>query len=154
MWVWERLLSQYKTHPFTRNFVDGLNLQVSQRDLSRLFVYSSSPHRLLLLICGLHILQFCHVIQFLYLVGLKLCHSTVCSLCSQVGTLQCNISRTSDFCQLFFQILIRNLLCKFCCLGIFQDIWGRFGKSFQGSNSRWLLILLHPLWPSLASLTR
>ena len=132
MWVWERLLSQYKTHPFTRNFVDGLNLQVSQRDLSRLFVYSSSPHRLLLLICGLHILQFCHVIQFLYLVGLKLCHSTVCSLCSQVGTLQCNISRTSDFCQLFFQILSRICWCKFCCLGIFsghlRQIWEIFPR--------------------------
>ena len=119
MWVWERLLSQYKTHPFTRNFVDGLNLQVSQRDLSRLFVYSSSPHRLLLLICGLHILQFCHVIQFLYLVGLKLCHSTVCSLCSQVGTLQCNISRSSDFCQLFFQILIRNFFVQILLFGDF-----------------------------------
>ena len=123
MWVWERLLSQYKTHPFTRNFVDGLNLQVSQRDLSRLFVYSSSPHRLLLLICGLHILQFCHVIQFLYLVGLKLCHSTVCSLCSQVGTLQCNISRTSDFCQLFFQILIRK---KFVQILLFGDFFRTF----------------------------
>ena len=152
MWVWERLLSQYKTHPFTRNFVDGLNLQVSQRDLSRLFVYSSSAHRLLLLICGLHILQFCHVIQFLYLVGLKLCHSTVCSLCSQVGTLQCNISRTSDFCQLFFQILSRIFLCKFCCLGIFfRTFEADLGNLFKDPRVDDHYFFFTP--PDLASLT-
>ena len=152
MWVWERLLSQYKTHPFTRNFVDGLNLQVSQRDLSRLFVYSSSPHRLLLLICGLHILQFCHVIQFLYLVGLKLCHSTVCSLCSQVGTLQCNISRSSDFCQLFFQILIRK---KFVQILLFGDFFRTFeadlGNLFKDPRVDDHYFFFTP--PDLASLT-